>query len=123
MGEGSIRDVRVVSWVEDGGLIDAEGGLGDDRLDDGTHDGEEQDEQQRDAEGYDDELREPEPFFLVEWDLGRCGGSSSSSTIGRRVLRGVFRLTLRCFSPSWRGRVGWSCVSRRVCVPPSITHL
>ena len=117
---GSTQDVRVVGWVEDGSLVDAEGGLGDDRLDNGTHDGEEQDEQERYAEGDNDELREPKPFLLVEWDLGgSSGGGSSSSIVGRRVLR----LTLRRFSPSWRGRVGWSCVSRRVCVPPPITHL
>lgn len=118
MREGSTQDVRVVRWVEDGRLINAEGGLGDDRLDNGAHDGEEEDEQQRYAEGDNDELREPEPFLLVKWDFGRGGGGSC--TIGGLV---ALRLTLRRFSPSWRGRVGWSCVSRRVCVPPPITHL
>ena len=114
VGERSTQDVRIVFRVEDGHLIDAEGGLGHDRLDNCSHDGEEENEQERYAEGDDDELREPEPFLLVEWDLGRSG---------RRVLRVVLQLTLRRFSPSWRGRVGWSCVSRRVCVPPPITHL
>lgn len=80
-GGGSAQDVRVVRGVENGSLIDAEGGLGDDRLDNGAHNGEEENEQQRYAEGDNDELREPEPFLLVEWDFGR-----SSSTIRGRVV-------------------------------------